>query len=324
MAEPKIILAKGNLSMPEIRRLVANEESDEALLRRRKDEMSSRLAAALRAQLEGKTPAEVDRIERVWKDQNFQYHLANHPQLVLRWLLVGEGYDKAHHAMSGLLFGLQLSLDDLYKMGPGDTAMPVLQTMQKNMGGLNAVVTSLNATMSSGKAVVLTKVRLGAVVTDAVEAAYFSSVSPYNFKDVTKVEVDVAPDVGELVTDGNRLLLALNNCVTNAISAIESANQNFGKERGNRIAITASKVARNGVEYVRIDVSDNGCGFDPAEKEKLFQYWYSTKGEKGTGLGVPTTRDIAEELGGTFDLNSEGKDRGATATLTIPLRLSVS
>ena len=65
-----------------------------------------------------------------------------------------------------------------------------------------------------------------------------------------------------------------------------------------------------------IRITDTGPGISPELQEKIFRPWFSTK-EGGTGLGLPTTRRIVEELGGEMRLQSE-VGRGTRFTLSVP------
>jgi len=67
---------------------------------------------------------------------------------------------------------------------------------------------------------------------------------------------------------------------------------------------------------VEIRITDTGPGIPPDLHEKIFRPWFSTK-EGGTGLGLPTTRRIVEELGGEMRLQSE-VGRGTRFTLSVP------
>jgi len=68
---------------------------------------------------------------------------------------------------------------------------------------------------------------------------------------------------------------------------------------------------------VRIEVSDNGKGLDPAIAQKLFQPFASTKGpRRGTGLGLSICRSIVESHGGTIEATSPGK--GTRFVVTLP------
>ena len=58
-------------------------------------------------------------------------------------------------------------------------------------------------------------------------------------------------------------------------------------------------------ETVIFEVKDDGCGMDYEVKQKVFTNFFSTKGsDKGTGLGLLTTRKIVSEHGGTILFDS--------------------
>jgi two-component system cell cycle sensor histidine kinase/response regulator CckA len=57
--------------------------------------------------------------------------------------------------------------------------------------------------------------------------------------------------------------------------------------------------------YVRLSVSDTGCGIPPAVKAHMFEPFFTTKEEgKGTGLGLPTVFGIVTQMGGGLDVVS--------------------
>jgi signal transduction histidine kinase len=75
-------------------------------------------------------------------------------------------------------------------------------------------------------------------------------------------------------------------------------------------------------EDVRVDVSDNGPGITPAERDRVFEK-FRRAGEtltgkpKGTGLGLPISREIVTRLGGRMWVDSEPGE-GATFSFTLP------
>jgi signal transduction histidine kinase len=215
--------------------------------------------------------------------------------------------------------GISLPTDNLRRTLPDGEKNQDIRCLQAAHGVIQAVLTSLNATLGSGKQVQYSKFNLPKLIDSVINAGFNHSVSPRNQKLITKGEVSVSPEVEQICTDKNRLFLALSNCVSNSIQALDEGNPAF-REGQNRLTIRATKETIKSRDFLKIEVEDTGCGFDLENKSKLFEYWYSTKGDHGTGLGVPTTRDIVEELGGTFDLTSEGKGKGAKATILIPLK----
>lgn len=55
-------------------------------------------------------------------------------------------------------------------------------------------------------------------------------------------------------------------------------------------------------------IEDSGPGIHPEDRQRVFEPWYSTKGAKGTGLGLPIVRELMEQQGGSVALNtSPGK-----------------
>jgi PAS domain S-box-containing protein len=80
---------------------------------------------------------------------------------------------------------------------------------------------------------------------------------------------------------------------------------------------------RNAQGRIVIDVTDNGIGIDPAFLPAIFNAFEQgedviTKRFGGLGLGLAISRSIVEGHGGTLAAFSEGRDRGATFTLTLP------
>jgi signal transduction histidine kinase len=69
------------------------------------------------------------------------------------------------------------------------------------------------------------------------------------------------------------------------------------------------------------EIEDSGSGLGGRDPEELFQPFATTKA-KGTGLGLPISRQIVERLGGTMDL-ADRPDGGARCTITLPLQSSV-
>ena len=70
-------------------------------------------------------------------------------------------------------------------------------------------------------------------------------------------------------------------------------------------------------ESVILDIIDNGPGMNKAVVQKAFEAFYSTK-QGGSGLGLPTTRQIVEAHGGTISVQSE-LGKGTQFTIKLPL-----
>jgi signal transduction histidine kinase len=66
-----------------------------------------------------------------------------------------------------------------------------------------------------------------------------------------------------------------------------------------------------------ISVEDNGPGVDPVDRDRIFQPFYSSKGAKGTGLGLAVTSKIVAEHAGTLRAE-RGRLGGARLVMTFP------
>jgi signal transduction histidine kinase len=118
------------------------------------------------------------------------------------------------------------------------------------------------------------------------------------------IEVNVSGD-GETTIEGDaeQLKTCFSNLMINAIQAMSA---------GGKLCVTL----RPSEDEMTIDVADTGPGIPPAELEQVFEPYFSTK-ETGIGLGLPLTRKIIEEHGGSIDVTSE-PTVGATFSVTLP------
>ncbi|HSN92276.1 MAG TPA: ATP-binding protein [Anaeromyxobacteraceae bacterium] len=103
--------------------------------------------------------------------------------------------------------------------------------------------------------------------------------------------------------DRDQILQVLLNLVTNAVEAMPGGG-------------TLRVAARREAGAVAFSVSDSGPGIAPQDQPRVFEPYFTTK-EEGTGLGLAIARRIAEEHGGSLDLES-APGRGATFTLRLP------
>ena len=120
-------------------------------------------------------------------------------------------------------------------------------------------------------------------------------------------------DLPPLVFDPEGIARAVLNVVTNALDAVEGRPDPS-------ISIDAGLDAAG---LVRIVVGDNRAGMPPETLERIFQVFVSTKGARGTGLGLAVSRKILREHGGDIRATSR-EGAGSTFTLEFPARFAVA
>jgi len=112
-----------------------------------------------------------------------------------------------------------------------------------------------------------------------------------------------------LLFDAEGISRAVLNVVTNAIDAVEE--QPHGK-----VEIVTAIDEKN--EVVRVVITDNGPGIPAETLPNIFNLFVSTKGAKGTGLGLTVSQKILREHGGDIFVEST-PSQGTCFTLSFPL-----
>lgn len=126
-----------------------------------------------------------------------------------------------------------------------------------------------------------------------------------------KIERDFDPNIGEVCIDPKALHRSLLNLVSNAIDACIFDSR---QEKDWNVRVVSVLHKDHQVEF---DVTDNGMGMDEETKERLFSALFSTKGERGTGLGLLVTDKIVRENGGNIEVEST-PGKGSTFRLYFP------
>jgi signal transduction histidine kinase len=145
---------------------------------------------------------------------------------------------------------------------------------------------------------------LAALVTDIVE-----TVQQRADESGTTIRWSPPDDLPWLIFDPDGISRAVLNVVSNALDAVENRPDPFVE-----IRVFADREAK----LVRIVISDNGQGMDAETLATVFNLFVSTKGSRGTGLGLTVSRKILREHGGDIRATSVPGE-GSTFTLEFPL-----
>ncbi len=123
------------------------------------------------------------------------------------------------------------------------------------------------------------------------------------------VELKLEPDenLPKLMLDSVGLRRCLLNLLGNAVDA--------SAPKKGRVTVS---VDGHTDENLSIRIADTGTGMSDETLKKLFTVFFSTKGNRGTGLGLPVSKKIIEEHGGRLQVDSL-LDQGTTFTVVLPI-----
>ncbi len=123
------------------------------------------------------------------------------------------------------------------------------------------------------------------------------------------MELDAS--IGRVGMDIRSIHSTLMNLASNAIDACI-----YDDVPGKSHRVWLKTALENG-NAVRFEVGDNGMGMDDEVQDKIFTSFFSTKGHKGTGLGLLVSRKLIEEHGGSIEVESEPGE-GTTFIVKVP------
>ncbi|OQY28282.1 MAG: hypothetical protein B6244_07705 [Candidatus Cloacimonetes bacterium 4572_55] len=124
--------------------------------------------------------------------------------------------------------------------------------------------------------------------------------------DHVTVKKELADDLPLIRADANQMQQVMINLIVNASDAIET-------KKGDIYIATIKED-----KQIKIVLSDTGCGISQEKLTTIFEPFYSTKGQKGTGLGLAVVWGIIEKHKGKITVDSViGK--GTTFTIVLPI-----
>ncbi len=123
---------------------------------------------------------------------------------------------------------------------------------------------------------------------------------------VVNVESDLAPDLPKILGAENEMRDALTNLILNAVDALPD---------GGKITLSTRADARD--SQVIAEVHDTGLGMSETTRSRCLEPFFTTKGERGTGLGLPMVFGMVQRHGGELEIDSE-LGRGTTVRLLFP------
>ena len=126
------------------------------------------------------------------------------------------------------------------------------------------------------------------------------------------LRLDLDEEMGTVDLDPKGILEVLTNLTGNALDACSLREELI---QNPLIIIRSNRLPGN---KILLEVKDNGKGMDPEVEQKIFNRFFSTKGSRGTGLGLLISRKIVQEHGGEIRFHSE-PGKGSLFQVILPI-----
>jgi signal transduction histidine kinase len=187
-----------------------------------------------------------------------------------------------------------LKKDDLVKANRG---WPIVQ---RNLGRINDLILNMLA-FSKAREPLLETLNINHVLQDCLELIA-AGADGRGVAVITDLD-----DQPPIPADAAGLHQAFMNLLNNALDAVPD-------ETG-VVTVTSTYDSMN--RQIVVSVADNGNGIDPQNLDKIFDAFYSTKGQKGTGLGLAVAQKVVKEHSGKITVQSAPRE-GTKFTISLP------
>ncbi len=212
-----------------------------------------------------------------------------------RLAVIGEVVAGLAHCVKNVLAGLEMSVA-VFEMAVERNKPEAVASTLKTMRDIQRRISELMLNMLS-----YAKERRPQPTVVDMDRLADDLANPYRARlEEQGVAFDYRRDPDAVVyADEQSLHRVLLNLFLNALDAMDAGNDG----RPKRIRLEVRPEKKLGV--VVLTVSDTGPGIPPDKLERIFNSFFSTKGSRGTGLGLAVSRKIIEEHGGTLSVTSE-------------------
>ena len=226
-----------------------------------------------------------------------------------RLAATGETVAYLSHHIKNILQGLRGGADVVemsLKSSNTATAQRGWNIVSRNLDRIYSLTMNMLA-FSKQREPQLEEVDLNALVQDVLELILLQAKHAQ-----IEVVTNLADALPPLLLDSDGFDQAILNILSNALDAVEPQT--------GRIELTTQFVPATNRVLLRI--RDNGSGIDPEKIPHIFEAFHSTKGHRGTGLGLAVAKKIVEEHNGMIQAEST-LGRGTVFTITLPVSLQI-
>lgn len=222
-----------------------------------------------------------------------------------RLAAVGQTVASLSHSVRNIIQGLRGGAD-VVELGLRKDSMKVVrggwEIVARNLERIHALTLNMLA-YSKQRKPELELVSLNKLLSDAAEMMQ----QQYDQKKAALI-ADLEQDLPPIPMDSAGIHQAVLNLLNNALDAIEPKTG----------VVSVRSEYDDSAGEVRIIVHDNGVGISREASKHLFEPFHSTKGLRGTGLGLVVTKKVVDEHNGTISVDSDS-GKGTTFTITLPV-----
>jgi len=129
---------------------------------------------------------------------------------------------------------------------------------------------------------------------------------------VIKLTTELDPAVPPILANETEIRQALVNLIINAVDAMPQGGELTLRSR--QIAVPNPNPTLPTTSAVQVEVTDTGCGMDDETRRRCLEPFFTTKGKRGTGLGLAMVYGVMERQGGRIDISS-APGKGTTMRL---------
>ena len=221
-----------------------------------------------------------------------------------RLAAVGEAVASVSHSIKNILQGLRGGADAVelaINRGDLELAQQGWAILARNLDRILSLTLNM-LTYSKPPTLDLELNSINALINDVAEL-----IRPQCERKRAALMMDLEEELPPIPFDATAMHQALMNILINAVEAVSSKTG----------VVTARSRFDESRQQAIIEVSDNGPGIAEEFRRSAFEPFVSSKGQRGTGLGLAVTRKIVREHRGAIELHSEPKG-GTTVRIILP------
>ena len=237
-----------------------------------------------------------------------------HLNLVDKVRAVGQLASGVAHDFNNLLAGILGNAQLLLFEAKGDDQREMLRVIERAAKDGAETVRRLQGFARMEHDSPMTEVRLDMLARDAID------ITRPRWRDVAQsrgATIEIVKQLQSVTPLAGRpaeLREVLTNLIINAVDAMP---------KGGKLTVATydDKLSGDGAGDVVLEVSDSGLGMPADVRARIFEPFFSTKGEQGTGLGLAVSLGIIQSHGGQIEVESE-PGAGTRFVIRLPVRIT--